>query len=248
MVLKTTIAAGLLGGGLVLGSLVTYDGGAIVQKAQSTITQQAQTLGLMKTQQDRMVTKITSLKDRLAYLEANGTDADQAEIDSLKQKIADYEKNVDTGSTAIADRINALEGEVNKANTDAQALNSTITAAGQLPQTMTESQMDKLLDEVPAGYALLKMINGTPQTVMNKDNTATKLIIDKTSGDINVARLNISNTGVQNYYVQLEGQPEKALVGGEAYDFGAVKDLDGRTVVILDAFRAEVGKYYLTAE
>jgi hypothetical protein len=42
---------------------------------------------------------------------------------------------VDAGSDATATRINDLEAEVNKANDDAAALDATVTAAGETPDT-----------------------------------------------------------------------------------------------------------------
>jgi hypothetical protein len=248
--IKETIVAGILAGTVALGALVTYDGGAIVKKATETIAQQAEQLGIYETQQTRLANKINTLKVELADLKLNGTEADQAQIDSLTTEIETLEANIDTAGGEIADRITALEGEVNKANEDAALLDAAVTDAGEIELAMTESQMDRLLDEVPTGYALLKMIAETPQYVVSQTTgMATQLVIDKTIGDINTAHLNLQNQhATANFTVTLEGQEPKVIAPGETIDFGLVRNLDGKTVTILDAFKAEVGKYYLIAE
>lgn len=249
MVLKTTIAAGMLTGGLVLGSLVTYNGGSIVQKAQTKITQQASALNIFKTQQQKLVDTLTAKKAQLADLQANGTAEDQKTIDDLTKQIADIQANVDAGSDQVANRINDLEAEVNKANDDAAALDATVTAAGETATPMLQSQMDQLTDSVPEGYALLKMISGTPQPVIDQNTkTATKLIIDKTDADLTKAHLIVMNQeATKNFTVTVNGQT-KVLTAGETYDFGLVTDFDGKTMTVLDGYGMSVGQYYLMAQ
>jgi hypothetical protein len=246
---KVVLAGTLLTGGITMGAMTTYNGGSAITAAKDKITQQGVQLGIFKSQSARMVAKIQTQKDRLAYLEANGTEKDQAEIADLKAQIASYETNAEAGGEQMAQRVLDLQAEVDKANTDATALQTTVDGA-KVETAMTESQMDKLLDEVPAGYALLKMLADTPQTVMGADGNATKLVIDKNiiNGDTANAKLVVNNNGVANYTVTLEGQQPKTIVGGESYDFGLVKDLDGLTLTVKDAYAMEIGKYYLTAE
>lgn len=248
MVLKSTIVSGMLAGSLALGALVTYNGGAIIDKAQIKLTEQASALGIMKTQQQKLVETLTAKKAELEDLKKNGTAEDQATIDKLTADIAEIQKNVDSGSEAVANRINDLEAEVNKANTDAAELDATLASVGETPTTMLQSQMDQLTDSVPEGYALLKMINETPQWVYDQNQVQTKLQIDKTVADLKTAHLIvINNDQVKNYKITINGATQ-IIAAGATTDLGLVKDLDAKTITINDTSNLLVGKYYLIAQ
>lgn len=248
VMLKTTIVSGIMAGSIAFGALVTYNGGAAIDLAQSKITQQAEELGLFKSQQTQLVEKLTAVKERLAYLEENGTDADQAEIDRLTTEAATLQTNIDTAGGQITDEINRLEGEINKANTDAAELEQTVVDAGETPEAMYQSQLDILTDSVPEGYAILKMMSDTPQIVYDKNGQTTKLTIDKTVANAETAHLVIRNDGSLNYYLTFDNGSEILLAAGEQYDFGLVEDIDAKTLSIKDAYRMDLGNYYLTVQ
>lgn len=249
MVLKSTIVSGMLAGGLALGALVTYDGGSILDRARTTIATQANQLNVFKSQQDQLAGKLTEAKERLAYLEENGTDADQAEIDSLKTKIADYEANVDAGSEQVANRINDLEAQVTAANDDAKALETTMNENETTAAPMLQSELDVMTDNLPEGYKQLKMMNDTPQVVYDMNGTATKLTIDKNVADINTAHLTIINNDQSRpYTITMKDGTKYTAAPASTLDLGLVKSLDAQTLTITDAYNLEVGKYYLMAK
>jgi hypothetical protein len=241
---KLALATGLLGGGLVLGSLVTYNGGAIVDKATTKITQQAEELGIYKSQQTRMVEKIQTLKAQVAELELNGNDKDQITIDALNAEIATIEANVDAGSEDVANRINALEAEVTKANDDAAELNVALTEAGETPQALSTYEFDNLMDEAVEGSVLLKMVFDTPQIVPNTNNM---LKIDKTTTDIATAELKLINLDSLNYYYSIDGG-EQQVISNQEVILGKVTDLDGSIMTITKVGSTVTWTYYLSAE
>jgi hypothetical protein len=246
---KVVLAGTLLTGGITMGALTTYNGGSAISTAKAKITQQGVQLGIFKSQAAQMVAKIQTQKDRLAYLEANGTEKDQAEIASLKQQIADYEKNADLGGDQLAQRILDLQAEVDKANTDSADLQKTVDNTT-TETAMLQSQLDVLTDNVPAGYAQLKMINGTPQIVYKADGTTkTELTIDKTTETVDTAHLTIiNNDQSRSYTVVMADGTKTTIAPASTVDLGLVKTLDAKTITIIDAYQLEVGKYYLMAQ
>lgn len=245
MVVKTAIAAGLLGGGLVLGSLVTFNGGATLDAAKTKITQQASALNIFKTQQSTLVETLQTKKAELAKLKAEGTAEDQATIDKLTADIATIQANVDAGSEDVANRINDLEAEVNEANEGTAQLQTVVDTTGAVPSTLTQRQMDELTDNMPTDAIILAMMNDTPQLVPNTDN---KLTIDKTSADTATAHLKLINSDSLAWFVTIDGGEEIGVGAGTQIDLGLVTDLDGAILDIHKAGSVSTAKYYLSAE
>ena len=242
---KVVLAGGILAGGLGLGSLITYNGGEIIDNAKTKIAQQAEELNIFKSQQVGLSGKIVTLKERLAYLETNGTEKDQAEIATLKQTIADYEANAEAGGEKMAQRILDLEAEVNEANADSVELQASVDAAGDT-KAMSSYQYDVLMDSTE-GYSLFNMIFGTPQIVYDKDGNATALVIDKTSTGPD-AELVIVNDTMNNYYYTLDNGTQILIATGSTVTIGKIADLDGSKMLVKDQWSNELSKLYLSAE
>lgn len=243
-VTKAAILSGILGGGLVLGTLVTYDGSATLNAAKERIAQQASALNVFESQQNQMGGKIQELKAKIADLETNGTEEDQATIDALNAELTSIETNADASSEQIADRINALEAEVQKANTEAAELQETLDTTATTAAPLTQREMDEMMDAIPEGYTIFGMFSDTPQII---PGTSDKLVVDKAVTETD-SNLIISNYGSLNYSVRIAGGESQLVPVGGTLQLGDVTALDGQTMVVYDAYGKELTKLYLSAE
>lgn len=246
IMLKATIVSGIMAGSIAFGALTTYNGGAAITVAKNTITQQANELGVFKSQQGQLLTTLKDKQARLDYLEENGTERDQAEIKKLNDDITALNANIDSAGGQITDTINQLEGEITKANDDATALEQTVADAGTMPEAAYQSEIDYATGAIPDGVPVLRMINGTPQIVYAQDGSDSGLKIDKTTTDVKSAHLVVINNSMKSFIVTVDGK-DTTVQDGTTVDFGLVETLDAKTLSIKNVNGLAVGQYYLTA-
>lgn len=245
-----TVTAALLAGGITLGAIVMWDGGAIIDNAQEMIQEQAAELNLFGQQQKQMVAKIQEMRAELEDLYANGTPKDQARIAELETAITEAEAAVTSDTAAVKDHIEKQAAQMAQANADAKELEETMVAVGDTPEAMTEREFQEALNGefvLPEGYKLLQMFSGTPQIV---PNTYNELTIDKTIAEDGTKSSELTITskfGGSSYVAILDGN-KITVNSGSTVSLGMIADLEGSLLEVQSTSGNTFGKFYLSAE
>jgi hypothetical protein len=150
------IIGSAVAGTIALGAMVTYDGGSTIDLAKTKITEAGQNIGVFKSNETKLIGKVTSLKNEKATLTAQVADlevqlatekaknvTDNERINQLEAQIATKTAEIAELTAEIAtltadlenavgnaaetvERINALEAELNAANEQAEELQYTL--------------------------------------------------------------------------------------------------------------------------
>ncbi|MBS4194348.1 hypothetical protein [Lederbergia citri] len=141
-----------LSGGLVLGSMVYFNGVDTLNQAKQTISDYANKINIFGKNEAKLVSKINELKalrdDLLAQLEQKNLDEErinqlQEELDEANAQIAEYETQLQDAG----ERITALENEIHLANELSAELQEVIDSNQVTAEPMTESELNQVLEE-----------------------------------------------------------------------------------------------------
>lgn len=150
MSVTKTIAAVVISGGIILGSMVYWNGSETIDSAISKITEQANAMEVFKSNENKLVSKIAVLKQLKATLEAKlaEKDLDAEEIIRLTSELEIANSQLlelEDSQHSAAERIGALEEQLKAANDDAARLQLTLDENSTTVQPLTESELNEIL-------------------------------------------------------------------------------------------------------
>jgi myosin heavy subunit len=273
LTLNGVIAAGIAGT-VTLGAMVTWGGTDALQSAKTKITQQAEAMGIYKSNETKLIEKAKSLKTQIAQL--NETIADlqsaggdnQAMIEDLTNQLANKQIELDkltedlakaqTNGENLAQRIDDLTAELDKANAEADALQVTVntTNAPISDQAAVDEAIDGTVVTDPATNPTVEPIGTNP------DGSAAKQIWMLTDvpysmtsdGSIKLNVLTddtvvIINTTDYDRKVTVLGVtttvPAQSING---VAIGTMSELNNHNLTLANQYGSTMGVYYLMAK
>src|SRR5690606_24627230 len=153
----------ITGVAITLGGMTYFSGTDTLESAKSVITDYANKINIFESNENILVSKIIDLKaerdsiqSRLDELLSSG-DADaelisqlEAELQSANEQIENLENQVssaNSNSEILAERIDELTIELEKANSEVAALQVVIDENQTAAEPLTEEEMNELIDE-----------------------------------------------------------------------------------------------------
>lgn len=154
-----TIASVGISGTIAIGALVTWNGGSALEAAKSKIVAQAESMGIYKSNETKLITKANTLKNKIADLNAQietlkATGGDQtAKIAELQTELSNTQTELDktkadlvaaqSNGEKLGQAVDDLTAQLEQANADAAALQKTVdeTNAEQSDQAAVDNAL-----------------------------------------------------------------------------------------------------------